>query len=394
MLENEHTMSSLHDDDDITLDGGTEGEEGNKPTEPVPSAPSPREGGSTEEPTEPVEPSEPTEPAERSEPAEPTEPELPQASGVDQFLAQYGITDGMITFEAGEEGGEPTTQHFNELSQEEQFNVLSDLANSGAPKLEEKYGLDEKEIGLVNFVRENGGDVDQILNNMAMERLEQLQMIQNATGLDFDAMDNEAMMAKYLKDQEPEATEQEIADEVARRKEGKFFEKDVASIRDAYKSNAAAEAEAAKAQEAKDFEAELEEQRGIIATAVNEVDSVIGWKVDNNQKNEILSELLETNEEGDSKFMAEVFSDPQRLFKAAWLYHNAESYVDELEKHYKREVANAFHRGKEQAINGLPTTPIGSGNTAPTSGGVKPTTPTAPREEKVTTTGNLWDNEE
>jgi hypothetical protein len=422
-MAEEQTLDTLHDDTEDTQPTGTgtgsegadgkEGADGIEPTGSGAGAPSPRAGGEpAPEPTaedlaataaatleaetaaaattaaaegggEPA----PTDGAEGSDP-----PVV--ASGVEQFLAQFGIADGLITFEAeeGVEGSVAQTKHYNDLTQEEQFNILSDLAEAGAPSAEEKYGLEQSEIGLINFVRENGGTVEEALNKMAQERVDQLRTMETASGVDYDAMGNDSMMARYLKDQDPEASEQEVTEEVARRKEGRFYEKDVESIRGSYKTEALAKANEAENTETLAFEAELEVQRGVIATAVNEVESVAGWKVNNDQKNEVLSDLLETNDDGDSKFMADVFSDPKELFRVAWLAKNAEAYIDELEKHYKRENANEYQRGKEHGINGLPSTPIGSGSSAP-SGTAAPEAPAASREEKVTSTSNLWDND-
>jgi len=125
-------------------------------------------------------------------------------------------------------------------------------------------------------------------------------------------------------------------------------------------------------QQQEEFNNMLEEQRSTIVTVVQDINDIAGFKVSDEDKNNILHDLLETNEYGDSLFMEEVFSDPKTLFKAAWMYKNGEAYFDNLEQYYKKEIAKAYQNGKNEALNGMPSRPIsGSINNNSTSGSSK-----------------------
>jgi hypothetical protein len=282
--------------------------------------------------------------------------------GIEQFLSQYNITGGMIELE--KEDGTKETKHFNELSPEEQFNVLHDLANSGAPSIESKYGLDEDEIGLINMVRKSGKPIEEVLEDLAQERVSQILALKESTGVDYTKMSDDALISKWIKDNNPEANDAEIAEELARQKASKFYEKNVKSIREQFLTAQKLEADKASADRKKALDDELEEDRRTIATAVAGIDNVAGFKIDNNEKNLVLADLLEVNEEGDSKFMERVFSDPKELFRVAWLAKNAELYFDNMEKHYKKLNAEQYQKGKKDAIDGFSADPVnGTGGT-------------------------------
>jgi len=272
--------------------------------------------------------------------------------GIEQFLAGHGIIGGMITFDEGE------TKHFNDLTESEKFNVLNDLAKSTAPRLEEEYGLDENEIGLINFVREQNKPIEEVLEGLARTRAEQLIALSQSGSEDYSSMSDDAVTLKRLQANDPEATQEDLAEELERLKGGKFFEKNAAQYRSQFVQEQAALDAQYNAQRAAEFEQELEQDRSIIANAAQSIDNIAGWNISNDEKNEILHDLLEVNDHGDSLFMEEVFSDPNKLVKAAWLYKNAEARMDQIEAHYKKELTKEYTRGRQEALNGLSKDPI------------------------------------
>lgn len=278
------------------------------------------------------------------------------ASGIEQFLAQYGISGAIITLE--DEDGVAVNKHFNELTNEEQFNVLSDLAKSGAPSVESKYGLDPEEIGLLNFVRKSGKPVNEVIGELAEQRALEILSSQNSGVIDFQNMPDDTVTLRWLWETNPQATEEELQEELNRLKEGKFYTNNAEKLRQGYVQEAEANQARLESQEEEDRLQELENDRALIATAVSNINEVVGFSVNNDSKNEILEKLLEVNAHGDSLFMEEVFSDPEKLFKAAWLFYNSENYLDQLDQKHKRDLANEYKKGRNHAVNGLPSNPI------------------------------------
>jgi hypothetical protein len=311
------------------------------------------------------------------------------APGVEQFLSQYGISGGMITFTPEEEGGETTEKHYDDLTPDEQFNVLSDLANKGKTSAEDEFGLDQNEIGLLNFVRdpENGGSVDEAINRMAQQRVDQILALQESENTDYTTMSDDAVVAKWLKENNPEATEEDLAAELERSKESKFYETQASKIRGTYSKDQAAELKADEEAYNAELETEREEDKVLIATAAAEMTQVAGFDIDDKAKNEVLSKLMEVNQHGDPLFMQEVFSDPKKLVEAAWLFYNADNYLNQMVTNHKRELANEYKKGREHSINGMPSVPTGG------IGDTPDTKSTPKRTEKVVDIHSLHEDD-
>jgi hypothetical protein len=271
---------------------------------------------------------------------------------IEQFLSQYGVLGGMIQFEEGE------AKHFNDLSEVEKFNVLKDLSITTAPDVAEQYGLDDTEIDLINWTREQNKPIQESIEELAQARAAQILALNNSNSTDFASMDDDAVTMRWLKENDPEASEEDLAEELARQKDSKLYQKNSARLRDQFVSDQQAVLQQQQQRDQEEFYQSLEQERSEIATAVNSIKDVAGFEISDEDKNEILHDLLEVNEYGDSLFMEKVFSDPNELFKAAWFYKNGTSVLDNLEKYYKNEVARAYQLGKTETMNGMSPNPI------------------------------------
>ena len=355
------TLEDLHDDEVITPTG--DDQPANEPEEPSNDPNNPRQSAPADEPEPSPEPSEePSVEPDNGQPAPTDEPkgDMLDVSGIDQFLAQYGIMGGIINFEGEGENGETIQKHFNELDPEEQVNVLSELAQSGAPAL---YTPQEQRI--LDLAKENDMPLDQLVNELALQRAEQILAIENSNSIDYKEMSDDAIIAKWLKDNNPEASETELSDELERSKNSPFFEKNAKSIRDQYIADQMAQSQAEEnARREAEFQ-EIEQDRARIVDAASNINDIMGFSVTDEVKNEVLEDLLEVNEYGDSLFMQDVFGNPETLFKAAWLVKNAESHFDELETYWKKQADLKYREGFNNARNGLPTASIsGVGNSS------------------------------
>jgi len=372
-MSNLTTLDDLHDDEET-------GEVEQSAEDSSSSIASPR-SGSTEEEVVEEDPKEDEKVEEDS--TEDESDEENSASGIDQFLAQHGIVGGMITFE-GEEGEKSETKHFNELTSEEQFNILHDLTdNSGEENQDISKVLDEDEIGLVSWIREQGTSVEDAIDKLATERFDQLKNFES--GQNYEDMPSEAIVGKWLKDTNPEASDEDLIDELDNLKNGKFFEKQADVLRKQFITEQNVEDQKADQARQEEAQREIDEDRVTIANAAKNIDRVAGWDINEDMKNDVLESLLEVNESGDSQFMAEVFSDPESLFKAAWLYKFGESHFDQLETYFKKEITNQFQEGKRVGESGLSKEPLDGGYVPKVKSGKK-----APiRQEKIVSLDDL-----
>jgi hypothetical protein len=194
---------------------------------------------------------------------------------------------------------------------------------------------------------------------------------------------------RWLQNNDPEASEEDLAEELTRQKESKFYGKNVERLRDQFVADQQGQADAQRQAEYQAHLEEIEGDRTVIASAMQNTNQIAGFDINDEEKNTVLHDLLEVNQEGDSLFMEEVFSNPDNLIKAAWLYKNAEKYMDELETYYKKLNAQSYQAGKSDAMNGLSKSPISGMSNAG-----KPSNTSEPvRAEQYKTLDELHEND-
>jgi len=301
------------------------------------------------------------------DPANPPVPDDgPKLSGIETYLSQFDIEGGMITFDDG------VSKHFNDLDEDQQAEVLSHLHNSSTVALEEKYGLDENEIGLINYLRENNKTIDDVVNELATQRVNSILALQSIESVDYDKMDDDAVYMAFLKQSNPEATVEQLEQDLATAKQMSAYSKSVVNIRDSFKRTQQTDVTAAQQARKKELEDELNAQRKTVVDAVSNLKDIDGFQIDDSMKNTVLDVILSVDEDGDSKFMTDVFSDPDKLFKAAWWYINGPDVVRQREEYWKKEKSEAFKRGQgtpqgKQTFSSIPTT--GKDKTTPPARG-------------------------
>ena len=314
---------------------------------------------------------------------EPEPPVSENVTGIEMYLAQFDIEAGMIQFEDG------TSQHFNDLDAAKQAEVLQQLHGTQATAIENQYGLDENEIGLLNYLRENKLSVEEMVEQMVAERVATITTLQEMSSEDFTKMDADVLYLKWLKDTSPEATPEQLSSDLAKAKELSNYNKLTETLRTQFTKAQQEAVTAATVEQEKAHNELVESQRQEIVNAVAGMDELAGIKLDQNTKNTVLDHILETNEEGDSAFMDEVFSDPQTLFKAAFWYVYGESLVAQRDEYWKKEKSAAYKRGKEDALG--VTTPVTPGRSFTTKPVTKENNPTRTEQQRrVQEDGDDW----
>jgi hypothetical protein len=182
-------------------------------------------------------------------------------TGIELYLSQFNIEGGMIQFEDG------SSKHFDELDSAKQSEILQQLHSSQAASVEDKYGLSDDEVGLINYARTNKKTVQEVIEELATERVQTILATREATSTDFDKMSDDAIYTKFLKEDNPEITDEDI-------------------------------------------ETKLEEAKRL--------------------------------------------SDPEKLFKAAFMYYYGDSVIGQRDEYWKKEKSSAYKRGRSDALGKSP----------------------------------------
>lgn len=317
----------------------------------------------TPDPAPVADPPEPVDPP--AKPVDPPEPEEPSpATGLELFLSQYDIEGGMITYDDG------TSTHISELPAEEQVKILSSVANDSRPSVEDQYDLDQEEINLLNELRNSKKTAKEYIDTLAKDRFSAYKADSDSRNVDYKSMDNDAVYVKFLKTQKEDITESEIEEGLNIAKENPTYETLVEGLRKNMIFAQDKSIEDADTLASKEVSVELEQDRQAIVDAATKIKEIGGFEIPREVTNDVLHDLLEVNEYGDSLFLEKTFSDPNTMFKTAWFSKYGEDYLSDIENYYKQEVTKAYKRGQEAVSNGLPSKPrsISSGSDAPKGG--------------------------
>lgn len=297
---------------------------------------------------------------------DPAKTDTADQSGIEQYLSQFDIEGGMISFEDG------TSKHFDELEAAKQAEVLQQLHGNQTTSVEDRYGLVEDEIGLLNYLRENKLSVQEMVETMATERVQTLMAVQQSNNTDYDTMSDEAVYSKFLQEANSEDTPEQIETKLQEAKGLSTFSNVTAALRNQYKTVQTTTAKAATDASIKENADVLESQRKTVVEAVRSINDIAGVELNDNIKNSVLDRVLEVDSKGESLFMGEVFADPTKLFKAAFWYYYGDGVSKQRDEYWKKEKSAAYKRGKSDAL----------GTSQPgisfTSGKNKPVSPVVP----------------
>ena len=173
-----------------------------------------------------------------------TSPVIDEQSLLESVLKSRGIDFNNIKIEDTETGVIHSVP-FSELSREEQIELLN--------LEEDDYNLDDDEINLLTFMRENNLNSESLVNYYKQKGIEEYLANEGAV-YKVDELSDEDIYALYMKNNYGDIlTEDELVDEVNKAKENsESFEKKVNKLREIYKAEEERLAAEAKQKEEQD----------------------------------------------------------------------------------------------------------------------------------------------
>ena len=247
-----------------------------------------------------------------------------------QYLRDLGVSDSKaIQFE--NEDGEIETVDFDTLDKETQLTMLRELTDPG---------LSEHEIQVVNYLRQNNASFDDVVNYFAEQRLQQYlaenpdQVHQKVYSI--DEYTNDELYLADLKSKYPDFTDEELLAELdAAKLNEELFNKKSDIIRQQYKEQEDRQKQEAEAAEQQRYE---DLQQNIVNAVLNfkeisidpdpESEDWRGLEIEDGDRQNILSYLLDQDQEGKSRLVRDI-EDPNELIKLSWY----KLYGDETFKH-------------------------------------------------------------
>lgn len=232
-----------------------------------------------------------------------------QSSLIIDLLKARGITDSKVIL-IDEDNNEKEVSFF-ELSKEEQLEILT-------PNTEEvsKAELAEDEETLIKYLRDKKITLQQYLELYKEETLAEISG-EKGVSYDIDAYDDEELFLLDLKSRYDDLTDEELSKELEKELANKdLFNKKMVKLRSDYKQLE----DTYKEEQQKEFNAQAETRYNefveqMVDVAVKTPD-LYGIELEDDEKNNVLSFLLELDDSGNSNFY-KALDDPNNLYKAA-----------------------------------------------------------------------------
>ena len=275
---------------------------------------------------------------------EPIEKEITGNPVLDNLLKAKGITDGKIKIIDEDES--ESEVNFSDLTVEEQLEILKDSS------LSEDNDLDESEVELLNFIREKNLSVEDFLELYKQEIIASLEE-STTQNYEIDAYDDSELFMLDLKNKY-DLTDEELEKELEKElKDETLFKKKVDVLRAEYKQ---LEDEQKEAQKLEFEQKQQEEYNKFAERMVNiavETPEFYGIELEDEEKNEVLSFLLDIDESGVSEF-SKTLNDPKKLYEAAWFLRYGKESFDALKNAYESEIARIKKDSKPGVVHKNP----------------------------------------
>lgn len=256
---------------------------------------------------------------------------------VDSLLESLGIKDGLVTI-IGEDNKE-TKINFYELDKEDQLSILT--PSNESPQL----GKEETEV--INFLKENKVTLSEYLEKYKEEILSDFS--KGGDNYDVDSYSNDEIFVLDMKNKY-DLSDEELSKELSLAKQDEeLFNKKVTKIREEYKQledNYKLE---------KDREAQEDRQKeydSFVDNMVNvalENSEILGFDLEDSDKNEVLTFLLDLDEQGTSQFYRDL-NDPKKLYRAAWFLRYGEEAFKALKDAYEEEIEKLTDKTKKVVV--------------------------------------------
>lgn len=245
---------------------------------------------------------------------------------INNLLAQRGITDAS-KIQIEDEDGNIQELDFNSLPIEEQLEILQ----------QETPELDDSEIETINYLRENGVGIQELIEyhrNQAIQEYLQSQQIDYTV----DNLSDEELYKLDIASRYEDLSEEELEIELQKELNNPdLFKKKVDKLREVYKQEEIAEqTELAK-------QAELEEEQNYqilidsMVEVAQETNELFDLELEDEDKEEVLQFLLNKDINGQSEFV-KLLNDPKALFQLAWFATKGQEAFNTIHDYYKKEI--------------------------------------------------------
>lgn len=253
-----------------------------------------------------------------------------------RVLKSKGVDKSRVRIE--NEEGDIEEWDFDDLDDDTKYGILS----------QQDIPLSDDEIQDINFLRRNRMNLRDFAKYQQEQAVKDYLAQNQNPQYTVDQVSDDDLFKFDLKEQMPDLTDDEVDEQLNKAKENEsFFRKKIQALRTEYKNMEDAQTKQMEADAQAQSEQQFNAMAQAIVSAARNIDEMNGMVLDDDDKEEVLSFLLDRDANGQSQFY-KLFENPDALFKMAWFALKGPEAYDALTDYYKGEIAKARRAGKQQ----------------------------------------------
>lgn len=259
----------------------------------------------------------------------------------DMLLEARGIKDR--TVQVQNEDGEIVNTKFDDLTDQEKFDLLNDYDQPVLPT--------DAEIDTLNYLRSNNMTLQDFAKWQKEEGVKEYLASQTPT-TDIDGYsDDEIIAYDFIRRFGDDISDEEIDQEIERLKEDEdAYKKRVDLLKTNYKNEELAQAKLYEEQKQQEIKANEETFRNAYSSALSSIGSIQGIELDDNDKNELYQFVLAKDPSNQTGF-GKLMNDPEQVLKMAWFALHGEEAMNNVVDYFKKEISKRDRNSSARVIN-------------------------------------------
>ena len=255
-------------------------------------------------------------------------------NALESFLKEKGITDlNNIIFE--DENGEEVVRQWSTLDPEEQLSILKQS------ELDNNYGLEDDEIGVINTIRESGLTSEEYINYIKQQAIQEFINSNTTTETSIDQYSDDELYVLDLRKRIDGLTDEEATLALEHDKANEaLFTKKITALRNEYNTR---EEEVTRLQKEQE-ENEIAQQQAVfiesISDAISNFKTVGNFEVELEEEDKTyITDIIVGEDKAGVRHIAKLLNDPDKLVKMIWFATKGDEALEEISNHYKAKIS-------------------------------------------------------
>ena len=283
------------------------------------------------------------------------------------LLKEQNITDrNKIQYE--DDNGQIQELPFDSLPLEDQLNILKGNQDK---QQNDSDNLDDDEIQLINYLRNNNITSQQYADLIAQQAINNYQS-QQAPSYKVDDLTDDDLFLLDLKSRVPDVDDETAAAALDSAKQNEsLFYKQVQGIRQEYQQKEQELAEQELAQKQAQDSEQLQQFQDAIVGSINNLDqdNDFAFNLSNADKQELYNFMFQQDATGLS-YLNRAINDPNTLTKMSWYALHGDEAIENMRNYYEHQITEtrrtSYAKGMEDGKSGKKTVIFGPKETRKT----------------------------